>query len=182
MTSGQLQILAPLIENPDEEYHLSELGKIIGKKPGVFQKGINALEREGWVLSRRRGNQRLVRINGTHPLLNEIRALVRKTVGVEALLKKALTGIEGIWTALIFGSYAKNRMRRDSDIDLLVVAGKPAAEDELVKVLGGIEKQIGREINYKFYIRRAYEFKKRSGDPFLKEVLSDSHVLLKGEL
>lgn len=87
ITSSQMRILSVLVEFPGKDYNLSEIGARIGKQPGAFQKGINVLESEGWVRSSRRGNQRLFSINEGHPLLKEIKALVAKTVGAEALLK-----------------------------------------------------------------------------------------------
>ena len=89
-TPYQSQILAILSDNPETEYYLSELGCMIGKHPGVFQRGINSLEKQGWILSRKRGGQRLFKINSKHSLFKEIKAVVRKTVGIEAQLKKAL--------------------------------------------------------------------------------------------
>jgi DNA-binding transcriptional ArsR family regulator len=68
-TKNQSQILALLFCHPDEEMYMSEIGEAIGKRPGVFQKGINALESKGIITSQKRGNQRLFRINKQYPLL-----------------------------------------------------------------------------------------------------------------
>src|SRR5208283_5780128 len=94
--SKQTQILAILSENPQEEYYLHELGRLVGKKPGVFQIGINSLEKQGWVTSRKQGTLRLFKINEQHPLYKEIKSFVRKTIGVEGQLKKVINSIEGI--------------------------------------------------------------------------------------
>jgi predicted nucleotidyltransferase len=136
MSPGQYSILAILGENPRREYHMHELGRIIGKKPGVFQRGINSLEKEGLI----------IRI------------------------------------ALIYGSYARNKMRTDSDVDLLIVADDAKAEDTLVEALDGIEKALQREVNYRIYDREDFGRKRRSGDLFLQEVLSGEHIALKGSL
>jgi predicted nucleotidyltransferase len=182
VTDNQLQILAVLSEHPEREFHLSEVGFLIGKHPGVFQKGINALEREGWVQSRRRGNQRLFRVNEQHPLLNEIKALIQKSVGAEALLKAIVNNISEINKALIFGSYAKGNMRSDSDIDILVVTEDLKVEDALVKELSRIEKFLQREVNYKLYDYDDFVHRQKIQDPFLSEVLSDKKIVLKGSI
>jgi len=134
MSSNQYSLLAILGENPRREYHLHEMGRIIGKKPGVFQRGINSLEKEGLIIS----------------------------------------------IALIYGSYARNKMRADSDVDLLIVTDDPKAEDILVEALDGIERTFQREVNYRIYDREDFGRKRRSGDPFLQEVLSGEHIALKG--
>lgn len=155
---------------------------MIGKHPGVYQKSINALEREGWVSSQRRGNQRLFRINTQHPLFKEMKALIRKSVGAEALLKTLVNGISMIKTALIYGSYAKGNMRADSDIDLLVVTEDREVEDALVNALSKAEKSLQRDVNYKIYEENDFLQRRNKKDPFLSEVLSDKHIVLKGVL
>ena len=136
MSSNQYSLLAILGENPRREYHLHEMGRLIGKKPGVFQRGINSLEKEGLIIS----------------------------------------------IALIYGSYARNKMRTDSDVDLMIVTDDPKAEDILVEALDGIEKALQREVNYRIYDTTDFEHKRESRDPFLQEVLSGEHIALKGSL
>jgi predicted nucleotidyltransferase len=179
MSPNQYSILAILGENPRREYHLHELGRLMRKKPGVFQRGINSLEKGGLINSRKQGNLRLFRINEAHPLHKEMMALVRKTCGIEALIRNAVMNIPGISIALIYGSYARNKMRADSDVDLLIVADDPKTEDILVEALDGIEKALQREVNYRIYEIEDFERKRESGDPFLQEVLSGEHITLK---
>ena len=111
LTTNQLQILAVFVENPHKEFYFSEVGRILGKLPGAFQKGVNSLVREGWLIDARRGNQRVFKINDSHPLFNEIKALIRKTTGGEAVLRKIAEDNKDITIALIYGSYAKDRLR-----------------------------------------------------------------------
>ncbi len=181
-TPYQSHILLILSESPETEYYLSELGGMLGKHPGVFQRGVNSLEKQGWILSRKRGAQRLFKINAKHPLFEEIKAFVRKTVGIETQLKKVVNGIDGIKGALIYGSYARGRMRQDSDIDLLVVVDDLKAEDKLVNDLSTVEKALGREVNYKLYDESDFKQRRKHKDPFLKEVLSSTYINLKGVL
>ncbi len=178
--SKQILILAILSQNPQKEYYLHELGRLVGKKPGVFQIGINSLEQQGWVTSRKQGTLRLFKINEQHPLYKEIKSFVRKTIGVEAHLKKVLNRIEGVKIALIYGSYAKDSMRPDSDVDVLVVVSNNKAEDNLVSELSQVEKLLGREINYKLYNEKDFKHRRKDKDPFLAEVLMDKYIMLKG--
>lgn len=177
---NQQTLLTLFISNPGMEYHLHEIGRILGKKPGVFQKALNALEKQGVLRSRMRGNQRLVSLNKQYPLLGEVTKIIQKTVGVEALLKEVVSRDRGIQDAFIFGSYAKDKMRSASDIDLILVLEKEV-EDIFLKAIEKIEKQIQREINPKFYSLKEYARKKKEGDPFLKEVLNTTHIVLKGK-
>lgn len=177
---NQQSLLILFISNPDQEYHLHEIGRLLGKKPGVFQKALNSIEKEGILKSRIRGNQRLVSLNKEYPLLREITKIIQKTVGVEALLKEMIVRETDVQTAYIFGSYAKDKMRSDSDIDLILV-GEIKAEDSVLEAIGKIEKKIQREINPKFYSVTEYARKKKQKDPFLKEVMSNAYIILKGQ-
>ena len=114
--------------------------------------------------------------------VGEHEAFVRKTVGIEAQLKKIVNGIDGIKKALIYGSYAKDNMRQDSDVDLMVVVNDLKVEDKLVDELSYVEKVLGREVNYKFYDERDFKQRLKKKDPFLTEVLSNKYVVLKGDL
>lgn len=176
---NQQAILTLFITNPSREYHLHEIGRIMGKKPGLFQKSLNALEKEGILKSRIRGNQRLVSLNEQYPLLKEVTKIIQKTVGVEALLKEIIGKEPGIESAFIFGSYAKDKMRSNSDIDLILV-GKREAEDIILEAFEKVERQIQREINSKFYSAKEYAKKKKGRDSFLDEVLNGPLVILKG--
>ena len=181
-TKNQLQILAALISQPDNELYLSELGMILRKHPGIFQRGINSLEKQGIIVSHKRGNQRLFRINRDNSLFNEIKGIVEKTQGAEGLMRKMVADAKGISAALIYGTYAKNKMRSDSDIDILIVANNMRAEDVLLDNIGDIEEKLQREINYKIYSNEEFLKKRKSKDPFIEEILSDKYILLKGKV
>ena len=75
-TESQLDILRILVEHPDRAVPMSELGRMLGKAPGVFQRGLNALEESGLVASQRRANLRLIRINTASPFYEPIATLV----------------------------------------------------------------------------------------------------------
>lgn len=160
---------------------MQEVGRILGKKPGVFQRTLNALVEEGWLKSEYRAHARFFQVNAQHPLYPELKRIVAKTVGVEGALRELVERLPEVKLALLYGSFAKNRQRQDSDVDLLIV-GKPIAEGKLIKKLALLEKKLQREINYRFYSEEEFRQKRAQGDPFLEEVLTDRKTVLKGNL
>jgi len=180
-TENQIKILLLLTGHPEKEFYLSEIAEIFSKKPGIFQKGLNALEKEGIIKSRRDGNRRLFRLNEDYPLLPEIKSIIQKTAGIEEILKQTVENIEGINIALIFGSYAKDLMRANSDIDVLLV-GNSEGEKAFLDSIGSIETTTRREINYRFYSDEEFKEKISLNDPFLEDILSDKYILLKGQI
>lgn len=75
-TRNQTAIIQILSGNPGRAFTMSELGRRLGKAPGVFQRGLNALEASGYVVSRREANRRLLTLNTDHPLHEAVRAFV----------------------------------------------------------------------------------------------------------
>ena len=180
-TNNQLQILAIFINNPDKEFYISEIGNILKKKPGVFQRTLNSLEKTGIIMSFKKRNQHFFRINISYPFLSECKSIVQKTTGVEGLIRELVKKIKGIQIVLLYGSYVKNQMRPDSDIDLLVV-GTSKAEDILLQKIKNIENTLQREINYVLYSDKEFYERLKNNDPFLEEIISSPYILLKGTI
>ena len=76
-SDNQIAILRILAGEPDCEFTMSELGRLIDRAPGVFQRGLNALEKNGFISSRRRGNLRLLTLNTAHPLSDAVSMIAR---------------------------------------------------------------------------------------------------------
>lgn len=179
LSKSQVLLLGLFYSNPEKAFYMQEIGKIIGKKPGIFQRTLNALAEEGILTSEYRANARFFQANARHPLYPELRKIIAKTAGVEGTLKELFGRLKEVRIALLYGSFAKGKERKDSDIDLLVV-GTPRVEGHLLKQIPKLEKVLQREINYKLYSDREYRAKRAQHDPFLQEVLTDPTIILKG--
>jgi len=180
LTKNQLLLLRLFYTNPEKSFYMQEIGKILGKKPGTFQRTLNTLVREGILESEYQANARYFRVNTKNMLYPEFQRIIAKSAGVEGSLKDLVNELSDIRIAILYGSFAKGTERKDSDIDLLIV-GNPNTEDELLRRLKAIEKSLQREINYKLYSEREYKEKRESKDLFLEEVLSDKTIILKGD-
>jgi predicted nucleotidyltransferase len=176
---NRLELLRIFFTNPDKAFFMQEVGRMLGKKPGVFQRTLNALEEEGLLKSEFRGNSRFFQANTQHPLYPEVKVIIAKTTGVQGALRDLVKGLKDVKMALLYGSFAKGTERKDSDIDLLVV-GKPDVENRLLKEIPRYEKKLQREINYKLYSEKEYSEKRKSREPFLEEILTDKNIVLKG--
>lgn len=179
LSQNQLLLLGLFYTNPEKSYYMQEVGRILSKKPGVFQRALNALAEKAILRSEYRGNARFFQANTQHPLYPELKSIVSKTSGAEGTLRNLMEQLKDVKVALLYGSFAKNREREDSDIDLLVV-GNPKAETALIKNLRVLEKKLQREINYKFYSEMEYRKKRAKPDSFLEEILTDKTIILKG--
>jgi predicted nucleotidyltransferase len=173
------QLLRLFLTNPDQSFYIQEIGRILGKKPGIFQRTLNNMEKEGILVSEYKANARYFKTNKDYPLYKELKSIVFKTVGVSGGLKKALRKVEGIDFCFIYGSYAKAKENYLSDIDLVVI-GNPN-EDLLIKELDKFEDALNREINYKLYSLKDFKKEIKEKEPFLLEILRDKKIMLIGE-
>ena len=178
LTKNRAELLRLLITNPERSFYMQEIGRILGKKPGVFQRTLNNLVSEGIVESEHKANARYFKANKHYSLYKEMKSIVFKTIGVEASLKAELEQISGIQFAFIYGSYAKGKENYLSDIDLVII-GKPD-EDELIKKLDRLEEKLQREINYKFYKLKEFTKEIKEKEPFVLEILKEKKIILIG--
>lgn len=179
LTKNRADLLNLFLTNPDRTFYMHEIGRILAKNPGTFQRMINSLVSEGILESEYKANSRYFKVNKNYPLLKELKSIVSKTVGVIGILKNSLTEIGRIKFAFIYGSYAKARETYLSDIDLIII-GTPK-EDDLVKKLDKLEKKLQRDINYKLYTLDNFRKEIENKEPLILEILRDKKIMIIGE-
>ncbi len=140
---------------------------------GNLVRKLNELENEGILKSRWRGNQRYYRLNPSFSLLKEYKKIILKTVGLEHSLKEVLRQVKGIKEAVLFGSYARDRMDLLSDLDLLVVGDHKTID--LQRAIARLQAELSREINVIHMSPDEYAMKRKK-DPFLLSVLKKKRV------
>jgi predicted nucleotidyltransferase len=179
LTKNRAELLKLFLTNPDKTFYMQEIGRILRKKPGIFQRTLNNMVSEGILESEYKANARYFKANKNYLLYKELKSIVSKTVGVEGSIRKVLEKIGNIKFAFIYGSYAKAKENYLSDIDLVVI-GNPD-EDELVKRLDRLEENLQREINYKFYRLKEIKREIKEKEPFILEILRDKKIIIIGD-
>jgi predicted nucleotidyltransferase len=124
------------------------------------------------------GRQKYFQLNREHPLFDEVRKIVGKTIGAAPQIAKSLKRIEGIDEAYLYGSFANNQQDAASDIDVLVL-GAPR-EQVLAQVMRKLEQQLGREINYTVLTPKEFGSRRARKDAFLENVWHNKRISLVG--
>jgi predicted nucleotidyltransferase len=169
------KIILLFVYNKGKEFYLSEVARRVKTSAGTAQRELNRLRRVDLMTFEKKGNLSVYRLNEEHPLLGEIEVIVRKTLGIEVELKKALSDIGGIRWAFTFGSHAKGAMKANSDIDLFVIGD--VSEDEVYNAVRRVEENVGREINY--HVSTEAEFARRStAGSFYKDIAAGPLMLI----
>jgi predicted transcriptional regulator len=90
-SASRRKILIHLLNNPDKEYHLREISRILGDPAPVIKRELDKLEQIGFIISWTMGNRRRLKVNKNFLLLPELKALVDKTEGLHIHPKVAHT-------------------------------------------------------------------------------------------
>jgi predicted nucleotidyltransferase len=171
------RILLEFFGRPQTMGHVREIARRVRASPATVSTELAALKRLGILRSDAVGRSLVYSIDETSALVPDVRALVQKTLGVEALIREALTGLSGVESAYIFGSYASGKERGHSDIDLLVI-GHPDRHS-LSERLAQVERTLGRDVNV--VSRTEDQLRtRRKADSFWRRVLSGPIVHLLG--
>ena len=172
-------VLARLLLHPEESLHVRELARTLGKPAGTLLRELNALAAAGVLVRRPMGNQVHFQANAASTIYEELRGILKKTVGVADVLREMLAPLAPkIRAAFIYGSLARGDERPGSDLDLMIV-GEPSFA-EVAGALAPAHQLLRREVNPSLY--PALEFRKKlaGGDPFLARVLADRRIFVMG--
>jgi predicted nucleotidyltransferase len=149
---------------------------------GALQRELERLTQAGLVTVNLSGRQKYFQANPNSPIFDEICAIVRKTFGLALVLKQALSSVPGsVYWAFIYGSVAKGSDTAGSDIDLMVVADG-LSYSVLFERLAPVEQQLGRKINPTLYTAAEFQTRRLSDNHFLRRVLEQTPIELRGTL
>ena len=171
-------LLALYFSNTDRKYYLRELERLLGHSVGNIRRELIKLQKDRFFKTQRAGNLLYYFLDQDHPLFEEIKSIVSKTIGVEATLRAALSSLPNIKAAFIFGSFASQSEKETSDIDVMII-GRPDMS-LLNEKVRDLEHKLKREINISVYALREYQAKKKTRSGFILDVLNNPIVMLIG--
>ncbi len=172
-------LLALFFTNPNKQYYLRELHRILGYSAGSIRRELLKFQRDNLFITEKKGNLLYYSLNKKHPIYKELKSIIFKTIGVEGALKKALAGIKNIKFAFIYGSFAKKTEKPLSDIDIMII-GDPDTF-LLNENLANTEKKLKREINPTIYSLKEYKDRKKENSAFIKNILKNPKIMLIGK-
>ncbi len=174
------KLLTYSFTHPDENYYVRELSQIINEDPGNLSRELKRLEGEGLYTSVTKGRVKFLSLNKRYPLFKELKKIIFKTEGVQGSLKDLVQKYEGIKSAFLYGSFAKNGGKKTSDIDLVVVGEFP--RNSFTRDVRQLESKLNREINFTPYAENEFAKERKKEGGFLNLVLKDTIIVLKGTL
>jgi predicted nucleotidyltransferase len=162
-----------------EVLHLRGLAKLHNLPPSQAKRSLESLLSIGLLNAEMRGNQRIFSLNENCPILPEVKSLYLKTDGLFGQLQSALQGTTEITYAFVYGSYARQTQRRNSDLDLLIIGNAP---DEVIsQKLFKLQNDLGIELNFILWSSRDFDRKLAEKGGFIKSILKNRKEWLLGD-
>ena len=165
------RVLEYFVLKPTQEVHLKELARRINVSPRSVKIYCDLFEKEGILISERKGNLRIFRLKDSF--------IVREMKKLYYLLLLKEFGIENICencTLLIYGSFASGEVDEASDLDLLIIGSEKEVNYDLLRE---IESRTGRSVQLTVIPFHRWEIAKKKRDDFAESVIRN-HVLVKG--
>jgi predicted nucleotidyltransferase len=172
-------LLALFFSSPSEKYYLRQLQRILGYSAGNIRRELLKFQKDGLFITDRVGNLLYYSLNTNHPLFEELKSIVFKTVGIEGAIKQILLQFEQIEYAFIYGSFATKSEKAGSDVDLMII-GNPDTS-ALNEKIAELEGKVNRQINITLYSSSEYKKRKKSKSGFIMELLRNPKIMLIGK-
>jgi predicted nucleotidyltransferase len=181
------RVLSLLFLRPGDRFHVRMISRLTGVPAGSLHRELRQLADAELLVAIRSGNQVLYSANESSPVFRELAGMLDKTAGTPPMLhehaaeytvapagrlpgsdRNALAAIcrkYGVKKMSLFGSAARNELRADSDVDLMIEFKRSSKttyfdfarlQDELSPLFGKREVHIaGPEILENPYRRKA---------------------------
>ncbi len=170
----EIKILGYFFLNSDAYKYINELAKILNINVANLDKKLKKLEKEGILSSERKGKEKYYFLNKKHPLLKEIKKIYNFKYGLPRILAEKLKDLNGLKEAYIFGSFAKNKIQAESDIDLLLIGTHSSLDAK--RLLYKIQDELQREINIIDISPNDLRKRKQNNDEFIKNIFNNKYI------
>jgi predicted nucleotidyltransferase/predicted transcriptional regulator with HTH domain len=175
----RVNILTYLFSHPDEPFYARELARQIDEHYNAVWGELNNLESIGLLVSEQTANVKLYRLDRDFLFYEELKRIILKTTGMGHVIRQAVDRLGALKWAFIYGSVATDEEDLHSDVDLMLVGQLDLMP--LAEVIGDLEDQLGREINYLVMTPAELAQRLADGEPFINNVLSGPKVMLIGD-
>lgn len=179
-TPAIVEVLSLFLLHPDDDIYQVRVVRETEFALMQVQRALKRLEESGFIIKSTDKNRVYYRANRAHPAFEDIKHAFFKTVIFGDLFKACLKPLKHkVSAAFLFGSIARGQESKESDIDLFLIGNLTLRE--LAKLVGPIQREIGREINAVIYPSSELQRKIEEKNPFLYEVLTNPKIWLIGD-
>ncbi|HEY3300758.1 MAG TPA: nucleotidyltransferase domain-containing protein [Methylophilaceae bacterium] len=182
-TKAQQKVLAMLFGQTDRSFYLNEVVRHAAMGKGVISRELTKLCEAGLLVATKKGNQNHYQANVDASIFNELKQIVKKTMGVAGVLQQGLaTLLPQLEHAFIYGSIAKGEEHAGSDVDVMLV-GENLSYTQIIALLEPVEAQLQRKVNPTIYTPTEFTERLTHEQSFLNKVMTQARIdlLVKSE-
>lgn len=187
-----MKILLEIGRRPYEEFYLGELSKTLGIGMGRAKALLERFENKSVLKSHRSGKTILYKLNKNNPLAPEIIRFAHLNAFMEfpeeyrtsiSRFEKRYEQLlgENLVSIIIFGSVARNKARKWSDIDIMVIAKKQPGRktrESLRNVFSEISQVFSQYSQEHMLTMEQFSEDYKTGSDFLINVIKDGIIVL----
>lgn len=179
ISKTRIKLLQVFLSNPGRIFYVRELVRAVEEQINAVRAELSRMEKASMVTSEMRANRKFYGFRKDYIYYDELSRLVAKSKGLGGDIIKERNKLGKIRFASLSGSLIKRRPVGPTDVDLLVVGN--VVLPQLAQLVKRNEDNVGREINYTVMTDEEFTFRKRRGDPFIRNILEKPKVLLIGD-
>jgi hypothetical protein len=189
-SNSRVKILKAFLFHPDERYYIRQLSRDLDLQVNSVRRELENLEEFGLLISESsngsekdgdsEGGQerKYYRVDKSFPLFEDIKGLIVKSqLFHKDDFSKDLLKAGNIKLLVLTGVFVNNF---NSPTDVLIV-GK-INKDKLVEVIGNLENNLGREVNYTLLTAAEFKYRRDIADIFLYDLLDKEKIIIIDEI
>ncbi|MGK0209412.1 MAG: putative nucleotidyltransferase [Patescibacteria group bacterium] len=178
ISESQIRILTLFTDGFNQEFYVKEVAEKLSISPRTSQLNLEELEKKAILESKTRGKIKLYKLQDTYQADNHLQIteiykkiiFCKKNNKMQEIIDQIAQSTNGI--IIIFGSFAKGKERKDSDLDLCIIGKYNRG------VINEISQIYNQEINIKQYTSK--EYSNNIGTDTLLQEVRKSHIIYKG--
>lgn len=140
----RLRLLIKFFINAATEGYLRGLATEMQESTNAIRKELNNLSEAGYLVKSEDGVRITYKANKQHPLFGLMQKIVRKYVGLDAVVEQIVSRVGEVQRVFLIGDYAKGI---DSGLIEVVLEGKDIDEAYLTKLTLKAEQEINKKVS-----------------------------------
>ncbi len=183
----ELKIVDLLNRNKEKEFTINEVAKSLDQYYSFVHRIIERLAEDNIIIKKKIGKSYVCSLNMDNEkttsllYLAEIErkeAFYQKNRELKLILEEFIDLIKKeAYSVILFGSYAKGRAVKDSDLDILIIVKNKISIDKIIRELYA---KYGKEINV--IMLTPEEFAQQRDKEFVKEIIRNHYILYGTEI
>ena len=178
-SQSRIKLLNVFFQTPFEMFHVRELVRRTNDEINAVRRELAFLEKHGILTKEQRANRVYYMLDKNYPFYFDLLRIGAKSVGLGAQILKNRVKLGKIKYAYLSGKFVRNLPKGENDVDLLLVG--TVVLPEIALIVRNEEARTGTEVNYTVMTEEEFSLRKTRNDPFIKQALYNSRIMLIGD-